>query len=279
MRTQSADTHPDAERVQIELLRQAAIARRVGLVRSLSQTTMWLAWRAIQRAHPGASDAQVACTFASLHYGQTVGDRLWSALPPRTTMIPPDMLAALTPVVEALEQLGVAYYIGGSVASSAYGIPRSTLDVDLVADLRPEHVRPLVDDLQAAYYVDEGSVRDALQRRASFNVIHLQTMIKVDVCIPQGRAFDRAEAQRVRQETLDDAPDARTFALTAPEDVILRKLEGYRAGGEVSERQWHDLLGVLKVQARALDLAYLRRWATTLSVADLLDRALDDAGL
>ena len=194
-------------------------------------------------------------------------------------MTPPDVdvAAALTPVVELLDRLGVRYHIGGSVASSTYGAPRATMDVDLVAALQPEHASTLARALQTTYYVDEDAVREAIARRGSFNVIHLETMIKVDVFVPATRAFDRQEMDRARPQTLDLAPGARTFSVKSPEDLILRKLEWYRAGGEVSERQWGDVQGVLKVQGPALDRAYLCEWAQQLGVADLLERALQDA--
>src|SRR5438132_8240083 len=105
----------------------------------------------------------------------------------------PEILAALAPIVEALEELGVAYHIGGSVASSVYGFIRATIDADLVADLRLEHVRPLVKQLEAKYYIDADAVRDAIRRRSSFNAIHLDTMLKFTVFIPKTRPFDQEE--------------------------------------------------------------------------------------
>ncbi len=194
-------------------------------------------------------------------------------------MNPPDILAALTPVADALECLGIAYHIGGSVASSAHGIARTTLDVDLVADLVLSHVRPLVETLQGTYYIDEEMVREAVQQRSSFNVIHLETVLKVDVFVLKARPYDREAFRRMRRDTLDEAGDAREFYVASPEDVILNKLEWYRLGGGVSDRQWSDVLGVLKVQKDSLDYAYLRRWAVDLGVSDLLDRALEDAGI
>jgi hypothetical protein len=187
------------------------------------------------------------------------------------------ILAAITPVVEALEQLGVPYHIGGSVASSIYGILRATIDVDLVADLRLEQVRPLVKQLEAAYYIDEDMIRDAIGHRSSFAVIHLDTMLKVDIFIPKSRLFDQEELRRVQQEVL--AEGTRPFNVASPEGTILNKLEWYRMGGEVSDRQWNDILGVLKVQGTHLDMDYLQRWAASLKVTDLLERALADAGL
>jgi len=187
------------------------------------------------------------------------------------------ILAAITPIVEALEQLGVNYHIGGSVASSVHGIVRATIDADLVAELRQEHVRPLVKRLEADYYIDEDAVKDAVRRRSSFNAIHLETMLKVDVFIPKARLFDQEELRRVRLQPLVE--NTRPFYVASPEGTILNKLEWYRMGGEVSDRQWNDILGVLKVQGTNLDMAYLQRWAVALNVADLLERALVDAGL
>jgi len=188
-----------------------------------------------------------------------------------------DVLAAITPIVEALEQLGVAYHIGGSVASSVYGIMRATIDADIIADLRLEQTRPLVTQLQAIYYIDEGMIRDAIRRRTEFNVIHFDTMLKVDVFLPKSRLFDLEQHRRVQLEVL--AEGTRPFYMASPEDTTLNKLEWFRMGGEVSDRQWNDILGVLKVQGTNLDMAYLQRWASSLGVADLLERALVDAGL
>lgn len=144
------------------------------------------------------------------------------------------IIAAITPLVAAFEQLRIEYHIGGSVVSSVYGIPRATFDVDIIANLRPVHVRSLVKQLEAAYYIDEDMIRDAISRHSEFNVIHLETMLKVDIFIPKPRAFDQEELKRVRQEVLVE--DERAFYLSSPEDTILNKLEWYRMGGEVSDR-------------------------------------------
>ena len=188
-----------------------------------------------------------------------------------------EILAAITPVVEAFEELGVAYHIGGSVASSAYGIVRATLDVDIVADLRLEHVLPLVKQLEDEYYIDADAVREAIRRHSSFNTIHLDTILKFTVFIPKTRPFDQEELRRIRQEVL--AEGTRPFYMASPEDTILNKLEWYRMGGEVSTSQWNDILGVLKVQGTTLDMAYMQRWAKAMQVTDLLERALVEAGI
>jgi len=183
------------------------------------------------------------------------------------------LLDALAPVLDALEALNVRHYLGGSLASSAHGIPRASIDADLVADLRPGHAAPFLAALGDRYYVSEARVRDALERRSSFNLIHLQTMLKVDVFVAKERAFDRRALDRARPEPLD-ARGGRRVPLASAEDIILAKLEWYRRGGEVSERQWTDVLGVIRVARERLDLPYLRELAADLAVLDLLERAL-----
>ena len=194
-------------------------------------------------------------------------------------MTPSDLVAATLPVVEAFERLGVAYYVGGSVASSAYGLPRTTLDVDLVADLKHAHVAPLTEQLQDTYYIDAAMIEDALTRRSSFNVIHFDTMLKVDVFVLKQESYDQTAFRRAHAGSGEQQPGTTPFVLAQPEDVVLHKLLWYRMGDEVSERQWTDVLGVLKVRGEALDLVYMRHWAEALNVADLLQRALHETGL
>ena len=186
------------------------------------------------------------------------------------------LLAALRPVADALEALGVRYYLGGSIASSAHGIARASLDADIIAALEPAHVEPLASRLSSAYYVPLGILRAAVAARSSCNFIHLATMFKIDVFVSKGRAFDRQAAARARLEVVDESPEAPRFPVASPEDTVLAKLEWFRLGGETSERQWWDIIGVLKVTHDA-DRAYLRQWAPSLGVADLLERALADA--
>ncbi len=183
-------------------------------------------------------------------------------------------VAALQPVAQALERLGVSYHVGGSLASSVHGVGRSTADVDIVADLHVRHVQEFVRQLQSAYYLDEAAVLEAIQTRRSFNLIHLATMVKVDVFAKEQTPFASNEMARAQPRALDVAPGARTFPVTSPEDIVLRKLLWYRAGGEVSERQWNDVQGVLKLQGTALDRAYMQHWAAQLGIGDLLERAV-----
>ncbi len=187
-----------------------------------------------------------------------------------------ELVDALTPVAQALEGLGVAYQVSGSVASSLHGVARATLDIDVLADLAESHVAGFVAALEGNYYVDAEMIRGAIRDRSSFNVIHHRTVFKVDVFLPR-KAYDVQSLRRSRRERLDEAADAREFNVASPEDVLLSKLEWYDRGGRLSDRQWSDILGILRVKGGALDAAYLDRWASDLGVADLLARARSQA--
>jgi hypothetical protein len=187
-----------------------------------------------------------------------------------------ELREAFDPVADALEALHIEYRVGGSVASSRFGVARTTLDVDIVADIRIEHVEAFVARLAATYYADAESVREAIARQRSFNVIHLRTMIKVDVFVLKSRAFDRHAFTRSRPEPIGE-DHSRLFPFSSPEDNVLLKLEWFRAGGGESRRQWQDVLGILRMQRGRLDLEHLRHWAPSLAVDDLLERALDEA--
>ncbi len=179
-------------------------------------------------------------------------------------------------VTRTLEQLGIPYAVGGSLASSLHGVMRSTLDVDIVADMRLEHIQPLVDALSQEFYTDVEMMRDAIERRGSFNLIHYETAFKVDFFIRKLRAYDQLQLERRVLAEIATDPEQSIYVVS-PEDIILAKLEWYRLGGQVSDRQWRDVLGVLKTRAGELDLAYLREWAGELQVGDLLERALREA--
>lgn len=189
----------------------------------------------------------------------------------------PPLFLALEPVIDVLEDLSVPYYVGGSVASSAVGTARTTLDVDLVADLRAEQVPPFVTGLGNRYYANESAILDAVARESCFNVIHFATMFKVDVFTLKTRPYDQIAFDRRRQGCLSIGGHSAEFMLASPEDIVLNKLEWFRLGNEVSERQWRDVLGVLRVQRDRLDRGYLEKWAKELNLQDLLKRAQDEA--
>lgn len=184
-------------------------------------------------------------------------------------------------VTKTLDTLGVLYCVGGSFSSTVFGEARSTRDVDILAALRSEHISSFTNALDADFYVQLQDVQEAVTRaptlhntpsqRATFGMIHRATFFKADIFVSSGRAFDAS--QFARRVMIEVAPD-QSLAMSSAEDTILAKLEWYRIGSEVSERQWRDVLSVLAAQSMNLDYAYLQEWAITLGVRDLLDRAL-----
>jgi hypothetical protein len=187
-----------------------------------------------------------------------------------------DALAVTLTVARVLENLEIPYLLGGSLASSLHGVPRSTVDADLVVDLGTRHIRPLVEALSASFYIDEERVADAIRRRVSFNIIHLATATKVDLFVLRADPFARMEMERRQRITLTGMGGGELSVATA-EDTILQKLAWFRLGGGASERQWNDILGVLKVRRGKLDIPYLEHWAAELELGDLLHRALDES--
>ena len=188
-----------------------------------------------------------------------------------------DIIKATRPLIQLLDQHSIRYYIGGSVASSAHGLPRTTIDVDIVVDLKHTHVEVIVEALQGSFYIDGEMIHTAIDNEASFNIIHLETFIKLDVFVLKSTPYDQMTIHRTTAGALaPDDSDELIVRFSSPEDIILHKLHWFRLGGELSERQWRDLIGVLKVQTDTLDRDYMQQWALQLGVNDLLERAFGE---
>ena len=186
------------------------------------------------------------------------------------------LAAALQDLVAVLDRLEIPFFAGGSVASGMYGLPRQTNDIDLVADLRVDQVAELCEGLGPAFYADAEAIAGAIGMGRSFNLIHIEGAYKFDI-FPVGQdRFARSQLARRRYTTTTiTGLEHIEFPVASAEDTILAKLVWFRKGGEVSDRQWHDVLGVIRVQGDRLDSAYLLEWAADLGVADLLAKALD----
>ena len=182
--------------------------------------------------------------------------------------MPDARIEIVASVASILDGLGIPYVIGGSLASAAHGTPRTTADADLVIDLRADQVDQLARELD----VSREAMRDAIRDRDTFNAISLAAPFKIDFFVLGGSPFDQEEfRRRVPLEMGDDQPYS--LVVKTAEDTILRKLQWFRKGGEVSDQQWKDVLGVLAVSGHRLDNPYLDRWAADLGVADLLAKA------
>lgn len=186
---------------------------------------------------------------------------------------PIDPIAVALSVARTLDALGITHTVGGSIASSIAGEPRSTVDIDFVVALDESDVPSLVAALSADFYVDDEALNRAVRERSSANVIHQETQLKVDIFVAGGTPLDE---QQLHRRLAVEVAEGRTLHVHPPEDILLQKLRWYRKGGEVSDRQWRDILGIIRVQGRRLDRDYLRVNAPVIDVADLLTRALGE---
>ena len=181
-----------------------------------------------------------------------------------------DPIEIATDAGARLDALGVAWVIGGSIASSVHGEPRSTQDIDMVVALLERHVMPFAKAIDRDYYVDVDAMRHAVTSGESFNAVHFASAIKVDFFVAGDDPF---EAERLRSRQSIELPNGVLHVDTA-ENTLLRKLEWYRRGGEVSDRQWRDVQAIARMQGDSLDMQHLRLWAPRLGVVDLLERVM-----
>jgi len=184
-------------------------------------------------------------------------------------------LKILESLAEVLEQLDIAYAIGGSMASSIYGKVRFTQDADITVEPFDNQADQLFDLLKSQFYISRDAMYQALSQRRSFNIIHLKSAFKIDIFIRKDTAFEKQLMTRRRTLVLSDSLE-KTFSVISPEDIILLKLQWYRNSGH-SERQWDDVLGILTIQAEKLDFEYLKKWAGILGIDQILEKAISES--
>lgn len=269
-----ADTTAAAQAVQDALQRRLSPAEKLAQVARLSRMVDQLSIEGLKRRHPAATDEMIRDLSAELRLGGDLAARVSAArltFPAANALQDPIEVAA--DAGARLDALGVAWVIGGSIASSVHGEARSTQDVDMVVALLERHVTPFAKTMGREYYVDTDAMRLAVRSGASFNAVHFASSIKVDFFVAGDDPF---EAERLRSRQRIEMPNAVLYVDTA-EHTLLRKLEWYRRGGAVSERQWPDVQAIAGIQGESLHQEHLRLWAGRMGVTDLLERVMRDA--
>ena len=191
-------------------------------------------------------------------------------------MIGDEALDLLGRMASLLDRLAIPYLVGGSVASTLFGEPRGTRDVDLVIELRLDQVAILAAALEPEFYVSQSAMREAVQDRRSFNAVDPNSGMKIDFFVRGDSEFDREEFRRRRRETLVPG-EPETVWVKTPEDSILRKLLWFRDGMGVSSAQWRDVIGILATRRDLLDDRHLEAWSARLGLTELLARAREEA--
>lgn len=174
-----------------------------------------------------------------------------------------------------LESLGIPYLLGGSLASATYGEPRTTLDADFAVHMTPEQAAALAGALRDDYHVQTDALVEAARLKRMANVFHKRPFVKIDMHVRAASGHSLEEMRRAQSVVVGDS-SATSLRIATAEDVVLQKLCWFRSADEVSDRQWRDVIGVVKRRGSALDVEYMRKWALVLDVADLLERAFDE---
>jgi len=173
----------------------------------------------------------------------------------------------LQKVVEVFERDRIQYLVTGAIASIAYGEPRLTNDIDIVAAIEENHI---LDVLKAfpppEFYVSKEAIDDAIRHQSQFNIIHPSSGLKIDVIVRKDTPFDHSRFSRIRKIQPMESYQA-DFA--SPEDVIIKKMEYYKEGG--SEKHLRDITGILKVSGDAIDQNYISDWARRLDLVEIWD--------
>jgi hypothetical protein len=276
-KTQSADTSVETELVLFDLLRSLSLWQKATKLSAWTKGCRELSLTGIKLRYPQASNAQIREQFAKATLNKEYASLAVLQNYDRPIVLNDPISLALV-IAGILDLLEIPYLVGGSVASGLYGEPRSTQDIDLVVDLSLAKTSALIQAVRTRFYISEDAVSDAIRRHSSFNLIDLESLGKIDIFILKENDFSRSEFQRRQSKIVRTDPD-RLLVIATPEDIILQKLLWFKMTKHESQKQWRDILGVMKLQGETLDFSYLWQWADTIGVAESLQKALTEAGL
>lgn len=276
-KTQSEDTTKEAESLQIEQWRQLTPAEKLHLVQNIARRGIKLALMGIKHEFPFADALQIKTIYLKKRWGQPLADFLIK-LDHHTKLMLDDPISFAYQLAIIFDQLSIPYYVGGSVASSIHGEIRFTTDLDLAVYLLPQQkelfIKTLTNEL---FYISNEAVEQAINRQiSSFNII--KNSEKADIFLVDIRNNFQNSVMNRRQKIVIPDKDDNIYICSA-EDIILQKLLRYRVADNQSQKQWRDILGVLKVQNNRLDFTYLWEWGENLGILEQLNQAFLEAGV
>lgn len=272
---QASDTNIDADIYLFTRLRQLSLRQRVEMFVAHNRGLKKLCLAGIKSRNRGVSWEEIQRVFVRA----VLAEKFSPDFKPKGTdenMWIQDSISLAGELHQIFESINIPYYVSGGVAASLHGEPRSTRDLDLAIALVPEQIEMMVLTLEAAgYYCPAGAVEGLKSgREHMLNITHTETIANADLYVTDNSAFAVSQMARRILLNLDGIP---TFWVASPEDTILQKLRWGR--GSQSEKQWRDVLGILKLQAQSLDYAYLFEWAERLDLVDFLSQAFTAAGV
>ncbi|MFB2876585.1 hypothetical protein [Floridanema aerugineum] len=277
-RTQAIDTTIEAEKVQFDLWRKMTPKEKEALFQRVAKKGSILALMGIKNQFPNSSPSLIKQQYVRKRLGQKWAN-FFSKLEYSGELMLEDPIWLAHQLATIFNSLNIPYYVGGSVASSLQGEIRFTQDLDLVINIQTTQIEPLIQAMAGQFYISEVAVDEAIRgRTSSFNVIHLTTTEKADLFVMRDDEFSRSQMSR-RQLHIPDNDLSKSFYICSPEDTVLQKLLWFRMTARESQKQWRDILGVLKLQRENLDFDYLNQWAGKLQLTDLLTQVLQEAGL
>lgn len=271
-RPQSDDVTAEADALGFWLLRQRTPPERLKIGKSLNRNARQFSINCFRQRFSNLSCLELAKKLA-IAWLQEYNPPGYIPLGNEMTWVQDSIsLAAL--LHPLLESLPIPYYITGGVAAIAYGEPRTTQDLDVVLSIQPDAISNLVNRLeQSGFYVP--GVEDVIAgRMRTLQITHIQSIARADLVIAEESEFDREKFDR-RQKY--EVPGGIEVYLASPEDLILNKLRWGKQSQP--EKQWRDVLGILKVQGDLLNFDYMRQWSQELGLAENLNQAMGEAGL
>jgi len=269
-KTQSVDTAIAAELVLFGIWRSWNTAQRATHLNHNTFNARSTAWQITKTTFATQTKSQQIYLFL-----QKVLDRSWiDCLKMLGDIEMVGVFDEALIVTDILESLNIEYHIGGSVASGIWGEMRYTQDIDLVADIKESQIDLLSNAFSPRFYISKVAVKDAIAFGNSFNIIDNQTGWKVDIFVLPNDLFQQSRFDRKQRISINEL--GQTLNFSSPEDTILQKLIWYRFTEQGSEKQWRDILGILKLQQSVLDFIYIQEWADTLKLSVDLERALSE---